>query len=58
MLTISEEMENELKDLPDDAEHKNIANDYMRYLNRMDMRFDRVGSLCNFEATYLCIVLK
>ena len=39
---ITEQMEHELKGLPDDAEHKEIANDYMRYLSRVDMRLDRV----------------
>ena len=40
-------MEHELKGLPDDAEHKEIANDYMKYLSRMDMRLDRVYMLYN-----------
>ena len=46
-------MEHELKGLPDDAEHKEIANDYMRYLSRVDMRLDRVWKTDFYKNIFL-----
>ena len=59
--TITEQMKHELKGLPDDAEHKEIANDYMKYLSRMDMRLDRVWKTyfmqCSFCRVFAAVTI-